>query len=878
MALAQLSIDLIAKTATFEKDLKRAADLGSQFASATVAGFTAIASGAASAVVAFDQLVKSAGNFQDLAEQIGSSAEGLASLAVSASVGGTSMDEVAAFATKLTKNLTGVDDESSKAGAALKALGLDIGELKDADPADQLERIAKALDGFQDGTGKTAVMEALAKGGAKLLPFLKELSAEGGRQVILTQQMIEQADAYSDAQARSRAKLGLYAQALATEAIPALTAFQNALTDTAKEMMGVRDGATTLKANDGVREFAKGAVGALGFVVDAADGVYRVVSIIGKSIGAIGAAGVAVATGEFRMAKSIMTELGRDVDATLNRGLFSDKLQKRLAEIGTQTAAVTGKNGVLKFDGASSGKDGSKSGKEKIDESATALAAYVRQLESATEKTLELTEVEKARIFLTTIGTTGEVAQVRELVLGMAARIDQEKEYIELLKLKRSASAAAGDAVNADNAWFQAAKDATPSAKLEKQRADMQRLAAGFTSGAFGDPASIEAMNAYSEAASTMLGNISDGVVKVEGDFDKLGATFASSLEDAIVKGEGLRSVIQGLGQDILRITVRKTVTEPIGNAVSGLFSGFSLSKLFGFAEGGVMTGAGPLPLRRYASGGVASSPQLAMYGEGSVPEAFVPLPDGRRIPVQMRGGGRGPRSGGQHLQRHRQRGLADRRGGRHENRARPDHWRAFARAAHGGGLRMSAITWPTGLVPSAASLRLSTVQRVHASPFGGSEQTVDLLNDRWLLSLTLSARAGFDKGAQIEAFIAALRGQTNYVALWHFARPSVRGTLASATAASAAQGASAVVLTGSGTLKAGDMLGISGLLLQVAADVTVGTSTSVSIVNRLRSAVSGTVTLTRPTANFRLTGSPAVSYVPGMSEPVSLDFAEVVA
>ena len=59
---------------------------------------------------------------------------------------------------------------------------------------------------------------------------------------------------------------------------------------------------------------------------------------------------------------------------------------------------------------------------------------------------------------------------------------------------------------------------------------------------------------------------------------------------------------------------------------------------------------------------------------------------------------------------------------------------------------------------------------------------------------------------------------------------------------------------------------------------VTVGTSTSVSIVNRLRSAVSGTVTLTRPTANFRLTGSPAVSYVPGMSEPVSLDFAEVVA
>jgi len=641
MSLASLSIDITAKTATFEKDLKRAADLGSTFATVTVAGFTAIASGATAAAVGFDRLVKSAGSFQDLAEQVGASAEGLASLSVSASVGGTSMEEVSGFAIRLTKNLTGVDDESTKAGAALKALGLDIEDLKAADPADQMERIAKALDKFDDGTGKTAVMEALAKGGAKLMPFLKELATEGGRQVILTKEMIEQADAYADSQARSRAKLSIYAQALATEAIPALTAFQDALTDTAKDMMDVRDGATSLKANDGVREFAKGAVGALGFVVDAADGVYRVVSIIGKSIGAIGAAGAAVASGEFRMAKSIMAELGSDVDATLNRGLFSDKLQKRLAEIGTQTQALTGgKKGKLTFDGASGGgSGGSKAAATKIDENAQALARYVNQLESATEKTLELSEVEKARIFLTTIGTTGEVAQVRELVLGMAQRIDQEKELAELLKIKRAAVTAAGDAVNKENEFFASAIAGTPTAKLEKQRADMMKLAEGFQTGAFGNPESMAAMQLYGEAASAMLGNLGGDVKEVESDFASLGATFSSSLEDAIVNGNGLRSVIQGLGQDILKITVRKTITEPIGNALTGAFSGFSLSKLFGFADGGVMTGRGPLPLRAYASGGVASSPQLAMYGEGSTPEAFVPLPDGRSIPVTMKGG-----------------------------------------------------------------------------------------------------------------------------------------------------------------------------------------------------------------------------------------------
>jgi len=54
------------------------------------------------------------------------------------------------------------------------------------------------------------------------------------------------------------------------------------------------------------------------------------------------------------------------------------------------------------------------------------------------------------------------------------------------------------------------------------------------------------------------------------------------------------------------------------------------------------MTNDGPVPLKKYARGGIANSPQVALYGEGSKPEAYVPLPDGRRIPVAMQGGGGG--------------------------------------------------------------------------------------------------------------------------------------------------------------------------------------------------------------------------------------------
>jgi len=65
----------------------------------------------------------------------------------------------------------------------------------------------------------------------------------------------------------------------------------------------------------------------------------------------------------------------------------------------------------------------------------------------------------------------------------------------------------------------------------------------------------------------------------------------------------------------------------------------------FGFVKGGVMTAMGPMPLKKYARGGVATGPQMALYGEGSQNEAYVPLPDGRRIPVAMQGGGGGSTS-----------------------------------------------------------------------------------------------------------------------------------------------------------------------------------------------------------------------------------------
>lgn len=121
------------------------------------------------------------------------------------------------------------------------------------------------------------------------------------------------------------------------------------------------------------------------------------------------------------------------------------------------------------------------------------------------------------------------------------------------------------------------------------------------------------------------------------------------------------KSLANSIIADIIRINLQKAASSALssiggmimgaltpGSTPSASTSTYSLTTApnysggglgFKFADGGIMTEFGSLPLRKYANGGIARSPQLAMFGEGSMPEAYVPLPDGRSIPVTMKGG-----------------------------------------------------------------------------------------------------------------------------------------------------------------------------------------------------------------------------------------------
>jgi hypothetical protein len=174
-----------------------------------------------------------------------------------------------------------------------------------------------------------------------------------------------------------------------------------------------------------------------------------------------------------------------------------------------------------------------------------------------------------------------------------------------------------------------------------------------------------------------------------------------------------------------------------------------------------------------------------------------------------------------------------------------------------------------------------ATNQRVHTSSFGGNEQAVDMLNDRWLVSMDLPPCSA-DEAAAIEAFLASLRGKVNTTPLFHFERREPRGTMRGTPtlSAGASQGAASISITATGTLKAGDMLGVGGLLLMVAEDCAAsGGVITVPLVNRLRIALSNgaAVTWSRPTAPFRMVTPVGVLFARGVAEGFSADFVEAI-
>ena len=238
--------------------------------------------------------------------------------------------------------------------------------------------------------------------------------------------------------------------------------------------------------------------------------------------------------------------------------------------------------------------------------------------EQATRGLNELRSVEEQ---IKTLRETGAISELKSLQKLATARQESGLQLATLARQARElADAAPGNEKLADafTKIEEAARQAADGASLLALRVkEMSDPEAGFAKGLRSVAEEAEQIGKQMESATTRAFNgMTDALV----NFVMTGKLDFRTLANSIIS-------------DLIRIQIQRAITLPLANAMAGVF---------GFASGGVMTSAGPTSLRTYASGGIANSPQLALFGEGSRPEAYVPLPDGRSIPVTMSGAGGG--------------------------------------------------------------------------------------------------------------------------------------------------------------------------------------------------------------------------------------------
>lgn len=91
---------------------------------------------------------------------------------------------------------------------------------------------------------------------------------------------------------------------------------------------------------------------------------------------------------------------------------------------------------------------------------------------------------------------------------------------------------------------------------------------------------------------SVDTGGLAKELEETNGAARDLGLTFTSAFEDSVIEGKKFRGVLQGIFEDIQRIILRRSITEPAEEAISGALDGFNWGDI-GSAIGGLLGGGG---------------------------------------------------------------------------------------------------------------------------------------------------------------------------------------------------------------------------------------------------------------------------------------------
>lgn len=447
-ATQQIAIELVAKMDGLARDFNQATNVAETSAQKMQTAFmgvkTAIVTVGAAllggfSVDYFAGIVKgsiaAAAGLKDLSEQTGASVSSLSALKGVGKLTETGIDSVTNAMGKFAKGLAGVDEESKGVPMALKAIGLDFERIKTMRPEDAMLAVAKAMEGFEDGTGKASVAMALyGKEGAKMIPFLKDLATVGELNGRVTKEQAEMADEYEKNLVRLKATSESWKRDLAMGLLPTLDNLAQVMLEVSRQTGGFREEMHKLSADGSITGWADKAVEGLAFVANAGEGVVRVFQAIGTVIAGTAASTAALFKGisfedlangatnpisAFKVAsqlqanrqgaKDVTAGALQDIETALTKGFFGDKFLARFKQIRDDKKFIA--PGVTEwYDGADS--------KQKIN------ANWGYKLSGGAKAKSETSDYEKLT------RTLKEKIAVQQEELGLTEKItDAAKEY-----------------------------------------------------------------------------------------------------------------------------------------------------------------------------------------------------------------------------------------------------------------------------------------------------------------------------------------------------------------------------------------------------------------------------------------------------------------
>lgn len=526
----------------------------------------------------------------DMSTRTGIAVSELGKYTVAAELGGTTMDSVAKSINKLNKNLIDADDGTGTAAAAFRALNINIrdssGQLKGAD--DIITEVADRFHKFPDGPTKAALAMAIfGKSGTDMIPMLNDGSEAIKKYgLVIDKDFTTAAHGFND-------RLTLMGVGVKQLGIDMAKIMLPALNDAIDQIKGVTN---TKSLWDGFAKGASDAIravsGSIVVLIEQLKNLYSYWKLIsGAEYGAM-----QMATGHILDGYKTMQNAWTDFKKE-----FADHNAKSL-----NAAAQFYDNSYIYGNGNAKASDkiNSPKGNNATPVFNPSAAANADALEKDVLKKIAVLNADTGSIKLNNAEREKAVTLAEFEAKGLSKNSELYKQL---------------------------------SAAIDKNTAAHR----SFEAGAF------KALNDYLDTATNIAQQtenvFSEGFKGMEDalvNFTKTGKLSFTDLANSIIS-------------DLQRIMIRQSITGPLagwlGNSFGSLFGGGSsaadsmvgyMTDPLAFANGGVMTSRGSLPLHRYASGGVASSPQLALFGEGRMNEAYVPLPDGRSIPVTLKGTG----------------------------------------------------------------------------------------------------------------------------------------------------------------------------------------------------------------------------------------------